>query len=355
MMGPMGPMGPMAQMGPSHPMRPIGPMSPMGLIRPMLLALLLTFPAAAQVLTHTSRGIVLAQPGRVQLAGGWSADGVENPTAIVPGNTKVAVLDALNDEAVVIDLKTGKARRLKTAATPIAAAFLGDELYVLARDARVLQHGQITIPLEADPAFLRQRQGRLYVYSRAAGIIQEIDGDRVTRRVSIAPYASDFEISGDTGYLVYPHDARVRTVDLETMKTSGEVVVGAVPVDLAFAGGGTALTARILAVADPSSKRIWLAESNQSTAQAIARGFLRGFLGLGLFGSRSSQFPTGVDRVVTRGKNWVAYDSSSGTLYHFTRNQSSVVAKGIAPGAWALTEAGVAWWNGTSVAEKRLQ
>jgi hypothetical protein len=316
---------------------------------------LLALPASAQLLTHTPRGMVVAQPNRTLLPNGTTAPGPENPTAIAAGDGKVAVFDALNDEAVVVDLTTGKAQRQKTAATPIAAAFVAGELYVLARDARVLQHGQAQIKLAADPAFLRQREGRLYVYSRASGIIEEIDRDQVTRRVSIAPYASDFEISGDTGYLVYPHDARIRTVNLETMNTSGEVVVGAVPVDLAFAGGGTALTARILAVADPSSKRIWLAESNQSTAQAIARGFLRGFLGLGLFGSRSSQFPTGVDRVETRGKSWMAYDSSSGTLYHFTRKQSSVLAKGVAPGAWTLTETGVAWWNGTSVAEKRLQ
>lgn len=134
-----------------------------------------------------------------------------------------------------------------------------------------------------------------------------------------------------------------------------ELVVGAVPTDLAFAGGGTALTARILAVADPSAKRVWLAESTQSTTEAVARGFLRGLLGLGLFGNRASQFPTGVDRVETRGRTWIAYDSSSRTLYHFTRRQSTVLARGVAPGAFALTEKGVAWWNGTSVAEKELR
>ncbi|HYI09447.1 MAG TPA: hypothetical protein VEK57_10290 [Thermoanaerobaculia bacterium] len=320
-----------------------------------LLSLLLSLPLSAQILTSTPRGVVVAHTNRIQLSGGWTADGVENPTSIVTGEDRVAVLDALNDEAVIVELASGRATRLKTAATPVAATFLGKELYVLARDARVLQHGQTKIPLEADPALLRQRGGRLYVYSRATGIVEEIDRDRVTRRVTVAPYASDLEISGDTAYLVYPHSAKVRTVDLKTMKTSGELVVGAVPVDLAFAGGGTALTARILAVADPSSKRIWLAEANQSMTEAIARGFLRGVLGLGLFGNRSSQFPTGVDRVAVRGKSWVAYDSSSGTLYQFTRSKSSVVAKGVPPGAWTLTGNGVAWWNGTSVAEKRLQ
>src|SRR6185436_17375024 len=106
----------------------------------------------------------------------------------------------------------------------------------------------------------------------------------------------------------------IRLVDLRTMKATSEIAVGAVPVDLAFAGGGTALTARILAVADPSGKRVWLTESTQSMTEAVARGFVRGLLGLGLFGGQGSQFPTGVDRVETRGKGWVAYDSSSRTL-----------------------------------------
>ncbi|MFP5245822.1 MAG: hypothetical protein ACLGH0_03935, partial [Thermoanaerobaculia bacterium] len=70
---------------------------------------------------------------------------------------------------------------------------------------------------------------------------------------------------------------------------------------------------------------------------------------------RASQFPTGVDRVDIRGKAWIAYDSSSGTLYSFTKKKSSVLATNVAPGAYALTAGGVAWWNGTSVAEKRLQ
>ncbi|HEY0155902.1 MAG TPA: hypothetical protein VGF28_01275 [Thermoanaerobaculia bacterium] len=314
----------------------------------MKLALLFT------LLTSTPEGVVVAHDNQLRLGNRWTADGVEHPTAIVSSDRQVAVLDALNNEAVVADLATGRTTRFDTAETPVAAAFAGSELYVLARDARVLQHGATRIPLAADPAFLRAVNGKLYVYSRA-GTLQEIERDRVTRQLTVPPFASDFEISGSTGYLVYPRDARVRTVDLGAMKASAELAVGAVPVDLDFAGGGTALTARILAVADPSAKRVWLAEGTQSLAEAIGRGFLRGVLGLGLFGNRASQFPTGVDRVHVRGKHWIAYDSASGTLYYFTRRSSSVVARGIAPGAYALTATGVAWWNGTSVAEKPLQ
>jgi len=321
----------------------------------LVLSLAIGAPAFAQVLTSTSAGVVVAHDGRIELRGRWSARGPRNPTAIVASEERVAVLDALANEAVLVDLATGRITRTNTAETPIAAVFLGRELYVLARDARVLQHGSVRIALAPDPAFLRQSRGRLYVYSRTSGMLEEIDRDRVVRRIAVAPFASDLEIAGTTAYLTYPRDARVRMIDLVSMKAAGELAVGAVPVDLDFAGGGTALTARVLAVADPSAKRVWLQEGSQSMTQAIARGVLRGFLGLGLFGSRASQFPTGVDRVLARGSRWIAYDTSSGTLYRFDKRSSAIVAKNVPPGGFALTPEGVAWWNGTSVAELPLR
>lgn len=324
-------------------------------MRGYLLATLLALPASAQILTATPAGVVAAHDGKITLAGRWTAAGPRNPTAIATSVDRVAVLDALANEAVIADLDTGRTTRIATAETPVAATFLGRELYILARDARILQHGDTRIALAADPAFLKQANGRLYVYSRTAGVLEEIERDRVTRRIAVARFASDFEVSGTTGYLVDPRDARVRVIDLAKMKSAGEVAVGAVPVDLAFAGGGTALTARILAVADPSAKRVWLQEGTQSMAQAIARGALRGLLGLGLFGSGASQFPTGVDRVAIRGNVWLAYDSSSGTLYRFTKRSSSIVAKNVPPHGFTPTADGVAWWNGTSVAQKTFR
>ncbi|HUP59715.1 MAG TPA: hypothetical protein VNA69_04780 [Thermoanaerobaculia bacterium] len=315
--------------------------------RALVLLLFATTPAFAQVVASTPRGVVVAKPGHE----------VQTPTAIVVGRDRIAVLDALNNEAAIIEQPSGRTTRVQTAETPIAGAFVGRDLYVLARDARVVQRiGGARIAVAADPAFLRESNGTLYVYSRATGTIEEIANDRVTRRVTVAPFASDFEIDGRVAYLLYPRDARIRTIDLRAMKTTGVVSVGAVPVDMAFAGGGTAITARILAVADPSAKRVWLTEGTQSTVQAVARGFLRGFLGLGLFGSRASQFPTGVDRVVIRGKQWIAYDSSSGTLYRFTKSKSSVIAKGIAPKGFAVTADGVVYWkDGKLVAPKNAQ
>lgn len=329
----------------------------------LLAVLAFAVPTFAQVLVDTPRGVVVAHNERIRLEGGWDEEGVRNPTGIVASDERVAVLDALHDQVVIVELADGRLARYGTAATPIAAAFLGRELYVLCRDARVVQRmGGPRIDVAADPAFLAATNGRIYVYSRTTGVIEEIERDRVTRRVTTAPFASDFEVSGNTGYLAFPREARLRTVDLATMTAGEPIDVGAVPVDIALAGGGTALTARVLAVADPSAKRIWLTEGRQSTGKAIARGFLRGFLGLGLFGNRSSEFPTGVDRVVARGGRWIAYDSSSGTLYRFDRRKSSVIAQGIAPKAFALTAGGVAYWQngrvhhvpqrGTSVAQR---
>ncbi len=265
---------------------------------------------------------------------------------------KIVTLDAMNDTAEIFDTNTKTTTRITTASTPVAHAFLGNELYILARDARVLQHiGGANIALSQDPAFLGTAEGKLYVYSRTAGVLEEIANDRVTRRASLPRFASDLEIAGTSAYLAYPRDARIRVVDLKTMTVRGEVSVGAVPVDIAVAGGGTALTARILAVADPSAKRVWLTEDTQSTAKAVARGFLRGFLGLGLFGNRSSQFPTGVDRVWIRGKHWIAYDSSSGTLYSFTKKKSTVLAHNVTLRDFYLTDEGVVLRSGMSVAQ----
>lgn len=313
----------------------------------LVFAMLLVAPASfAQMVYPTAAGVVIAHGGKLELDGRWTVDGVENPQAIASSRERVAVVDPLGNALVVADLETGRSARHATDETPMALAFIGEELYVLARDARTLRRVEgPAIALAADPAFLRVSGRKLYVYSRAGGVIEEIEDDRITRRVAVPPFASDFEVSGSTGYLVYPREARIRTVDLAAMQQEGELAVGAVPVDLALAGGGTAITARILAVADPSAKRVWHAEAEQSMGKAIARGLIRGLLGLGLFGARDSEFPTGVDRVEVAGNHRIAYDSSSGTLYRFERRKSSVVARDVGPDAFAVSDEGILWWS----------
>jgi hypothetical protein len=123
------------------------------------------------------------------------------------------------------------------------------------------------------------------------------------------------------------------------MKQAGEVAAGAVPVALAVAPPHT------LAIADPSAKRVWMIEGAQSFGQAFARGFFRGLLGLGLRPNRNSDFPTGVDRVLIRGKTLIAYDTSSGTLYRVAKSTSTIIAQGVRPQEFTVTSDAVWIWD----------
>jgi len=332
-----------------------------------MLLIALTLAAATargQMIAATARGVLVAHDGRVELFNDdgsrrlWSADGVANATAIVTSPNRAAVLDALANEALLVDLADGRVTRVRTGETPIAGVFLGGDFYLLARDARTLERvtrdgARASLATAADPAFVVAANGRLYVYARTAGELEEITTTpfAVRRRVSVPPFASDVEADGRQLDLVQPRAAKVTTVSLETLTWSSQDV-GAVPVDLAFTSSATALTARNLAVADPSAKRLWIVEGVQSFSQAVARGFLRGLLGLGLFAARNSDFPTGVDRVIARGGRWIAYDSSSGSLYRVQGSKGTLLVKDIAPNQFAVTPSGVVVWN---AAVRRLQ
>lgn len=322
-----------------------------------LLLLLAASPALAEVVASTPRGVIVAHSGSVELIEGgrtlWRTDSVATPSKIVTGSGRVAILDALHNRLRIVDLESGRGPSLDSAETPIDGTFLRGALFVIARDARLLERFDAkgrtaAIALDADPAYLCTHGNSLFVYSRGTGTIAEVEttGEpAIRRRLSMPPFASTMESDGETAYLVYPQTARVELVSLPQLSRSGGLTVGSVPVALARAGGGTALTARSLAVADPASRKVWLIEGRQSTAEAFARGFVRGLLGLGLFQGRTSQFPTGVDRVLVSGRNWIAYDSASRTLYRFSKSSSNVIATGIDPGEFAITPSGIAIWR----------
>ena len=308
----------------------------------------------AAVVAATSRGVLVAQSGSVALYDSaatriiWSGDSVQTPQRIATSNDQAAIIDALNSEVRLIDLASGRARSLRTGETPIDGAFAGRQLYLLERDARALERigadgARASVQLAADPAFLREWNGRLYVYSRAAGVLQEISTApfAIRRSVNVAPFASDLEIRDGNAYLVQPREARIATVSLQTMKPSGDISVGAVPVDIAF-------SSRMLAVADPSAKRVWMIEPRESFAREFARGFLRGLIGLGFSAPGNRDFPTGVDRVVVHGSRLYAYDSSTGTLYR----SAKMIAKAVAPEAFSIGAGGVYVWDD---AVRRLQ
>jgi hypothetical protein len=309
-----------------------------------------------QPIAATNRGIVVAHDHVIELfdlTGRnliWKTDGLPTPQSIAASNERIAVLDPLANEVRIVELATGRGTTIHTGETPIAGVFIGPTLYLLERDARALERigadgTRASISTGADPAFLRESNGRLYVYARGEGLVQEVTTSpfAIRRSVRVTPFASDFEIDSKNAYLVDPHGAKIDIVNLDTMQPAGSIDVGAVPVSFAFASTGTSLTARTLAVADPSAKKVWLIEGAQSMTQAFTRGFLRGLIGLGLFGSGTSNFPTGVDRVFIRGARWYAFDSSSGTLYRFTKSSSSVVAKNIH--TFAVAPEGVFWWD----------
>lgn len=281
----------------------------------------MSFLLAALLLT-TPRGVIVADTNRVELhdrgAIVWSAEGVAHPTKLVAGDTKIAVLDALNNEVRTLDLRDGRSTVAKTSDTPVDAEFEGDVL-------RILERGR------DDAAFRKDGM----TYYRLTGVLQ-VGG----RNVTVAPFASDLESDGRTAYLVYPREAKVRTVSLRTFEI-GEFGVGAVPVDLAISG-------RMLAVADPAAKRVWMVDGVETMTEAVARGFLRGLLGLGLGGRGNSDFPTGVDRVECRGKRCVAFDSVSGTLYSAG---GKVLAKNA---AFALTDDGVVLYRDGRLTALRL-
>ena len=286
----------------------------------------------------------------------WTAEGLRSPTATIVGASRVAVLDALRNESALFDLARGTRTSVHTAETPIGGYFIGNDLVILSHDSRSIERigedgSRTSQTLGVDPAFVRVIGSTAVVYSRGDGRLQLFDASslRPLREVRIAPFASDLEIDATTAYLTYPREATVRQIDLATLRSAGELRVGAVPVDLALAGDGGTLSARSLAIADPSARRIWRLEGRQSITQAFARGFIRGLLGLGLTSSRAREFPSGVDRVLARGRRLVAYDTSSGTIYRVTRKRVSVVARGIPAGAFTMTAKGIAWLDGDAL------
>jgi hypothetical protein len=323
------------------------------------LVFLLVFSAApllAQSVISTSRGVVVSLPGSVRLIDGhqtnWQTEGLELTGKMVTDGDRLALLDPVHDRLRLIDLRTGAGRTFQTAETPIDGAFAGGSFYLLCRDSRLIQRFDSSAPgdslkVEADSVFLRVVNRRILVYSRLTGTLSEISLEplEVKKSVRVAPFASDLRIDERNAYLVYPRRSKVSVVSLQAMSATSELEVGAVPVSLAFATGSSALSAKTLAVADPASKRVWLVEGAQSTMEAFTRGMVRGLIGLGLYANRDSRFPTGVDRVLTRGPVWVAYDSSSRTLYRFTKNDSRILARDVGPDAFALTAQGIAVWS----------
>lgn len=336
-------------------------------MRALLLALLAGFAAwraypsdAVVAWDETASMILVAHDARIEAFDGdglrrlWTVEGLPHPSMIVvsPDGATAALIDPLSNRAILVNVPSGKSRALTTGATPIDGQFVGSTLYLLDRDAAEVERfgadpSRAHIAVAADPVFMRRSGRFLYVYSRSGGALHEIDpsSDRVVRSVQAAASASDMELDGSYAYLVHPQRGRIEVIDLRTMRAAGEIAVGAVPTDLAFIREGTAITARRFAVADPAAKRIWQLEGAESQTKAIARGFLRGLIGLRLYSGRHDDYPTGIDRLLASGTTLLAYDSSGRTLYAEVRGKPIAIATSIGPASFAITSAGVVVWE----------
>ena len=325
----------------------------------LMLALLGAMPVAAEVVATTPRGVAVAHDGVVDLRSNgrlvWSAPGVDQATAIIVGDAHLAVLDAWANRVRILSLLEGNGTTFPTGETPSGGLFVGNDLYIIARDSNRLERigsdgSRASLDLNFDPVFVGASAERLYIYSRIKGSLVEVAvGSRrmiVLRQLAVPSHASDMEVHGRTAYLIYPREAKLMTVNLDKLEIVGSVAAGGAPTDIAIGGRGTALSATVIAIADPPAKRVWMTEGTQSVGAAFGRGFLRGFLGLGLFRPRSAEFPRGIDRVTAAEGLILAFDSSSGTLYRVDRTRVVRIAEGIDPKGFAISNGKAVFWRG---------
>lgn len=321
-----------------------------------LLAALIATTADAQIVRGTPNGIAVARNGVIEMYDDnarlkWRVAGVENPSHLAADNDRLAVLDSWANRVCVVSARDGEGRTLVTAETPVAALFAGGALFVVGRDANVVERlaadgSRTTVTVAPDPVFIRESAGRVYLYSRRDGVLQELSHDgRIIRSATVGAFASDFEADGAAAYFLFPAESRMVVVDLGDLEVQRSVAIGAVPSDLAVVRSGNALSAPLLAVADPGALRLWRTEGAQSVGAAFGRGFLRGLLGLNLFRPRNAELPTGVDRVVSRGAVTLAFDSATGTLYRSRGERSERIAQGIAHQAFAIVGTKIAVWH----------
>lgn len=259
----------------------------------------------------------------------------------------VAAFDA--NHASIYDARGHALGRIPLSEAPLAAVLDHSSFLFTSRTRGTLQRATTSgstslADVGSEASLLRKRGDTIVAYSRIDGVATVLDG-ATTRAIKLAPYASDLEIDGRFGYLTYPRRGKLAVFRLDGTTKPVELESGAVPVDAALRGEANALSAGEVLVADPSSKRVWRTERQQSTTQAVGRGFLRGLLGLGLYNGNSSSFPTGIDRIVTAGKLIYAYDTSSSTLYEVNRKSARKISTDVPLDELAFDDVGhvVSW------------
>jgi DNA-binding beta-propeller fold protein YncE len=318
--------------------------------RALLAMLLFAATARADVVmgwSAASGTILVAHDGRIEAFDRtgerrWSAKGVANPSSIAmtSDGKGAAVLDGYNDRVAIVSLDAGLARIHDTPTTPVAAAFFGHDLWVVLRDTsrvqRITESGEQTnVEVALDPAFVAVSDQFVYVYSRADGVIQEIDPKtaQVTRTVQSGIAGSDLEIRlpkpgeppGATAYLCLP-DGKLAVFNLLVMK-GYEVRAGVAPIDLAFVpfGAGLTLTYDTAVIADPGKPAVYA--STQIGPSIPIRP------------------PTPVDRIAIARAGVFAFDSGSGVLYRLEGRALTEVLSGLTPTSFVVTDDGVLTWD----------
>jgi len=270
----------------------------------MIAALML----AVMAWSGATNSIVVARDGRIEAFDRtgqkklWSSEGVANASAIVVSEDErsAAVIDGFGERVAVVSLADGAVEMHDMPGTPVGAAFLGHDLWVILRDHSSILHiaGRKQIPVALDPAFIVAVDGYLYVYSRADGVLQELDPKtlQVRRMIGVDTAGSDLEVRGPNAYICRPSDEEIVVVDLPHM-TKKRIKAGKAPIDLAFVpfGAKLELDPGTAIIADPASRQLIEARDPGS--------------------GKTINLPSPCDRVIINGAGVFAQDSNSGALY----------------------------------------
>ena len=266
----------------------------------------------------------------------WSAKGLDSPSAIVMSadGTSAAILDGFADRVAVVSVADGNVALYETPTTPVAATFFGHDLWLSLRDGsrvlRITPKGEKTeIPVALDPSHITASEHVVYVYSRAAGLLQEIDPStaQIARKLTIGSAGSDFEVrstkpgdqAGATAFLCRPADGMIVAIDLVPL-TSRDMQSGfSAPVDLAFVPFGAQLSL------DPGNQAL-LISKDPGPGRAVSQ-------------------PTPVDRVFITGAGLFAFDTNSGTLYRVDGKTATKIASGLTATSFVPTSDALFTWD----------
>lgn len=293
------------------------------------------------VVAHDSRIDGFDRSGEKRL---WTANGLASPSSIVMSadGKSAAILDGFADRVAIVSVADGAVEHYETPGTPVAAAFFGRDVWVILRDRyrvlRITSEGLTDVVVALDPAFIAVSDKFVYVYSRAEGLLQEIDpkSAQVTRTATVGSGGSDLEVrppkrgepAGAVAYVCRPGYAKIAVVDLVAMDSIQRTLGGA-PIDLAYVPLGAKLSINpgMSVVADPG-KQILLESTDPGPV------------------GTTINLPTATDRIAIAGAGLFAFDSSSGTLYRVEGRTATKVASGLTATSFVATDDGLFTWAG---------